>query len=168
MENYVDKGVYQDFLPYAEKNNIRVSAITENYNKCDVILNDKYTAEIKRRRGQYTSTHPLIQREGAMIEEAKYKYLNDTKNISGYTRGYYIMLFSDGIGYAFDITNIPYNELKWSEQRTYPRTTDFANTSKITKRSANIPLTKGKRFIFNEELYDQYGDNRRVSKEQGS
>lgn len=103
-----------------------------------------YVGELKY-RDRYASTDKIIQDEGALLE--KYKF-DTIKSYYPYDKHLYIMMFSDGVGYIWDLDNI---EPKWKTKRC-PKTTAEESDDTV-KIIATLPLSEGKRFTFSQDIY---------------
>lgn len=102
--------------------------------------NTECIGEIKYREG-YASTARTIVEDGAMLEVSKQlRLMNDGR------RPVYIMLFNDDIGYWFDLSELDFDALKL-KYKDLPKTT-VINTGNSLRPYFEIPLDKGKRFIY--------------------
>lgn len=129
----------------------------EHYDACyHTTTNKKYMVEIKY-RDNYSSTSPLIQNEGILIE--KYKYDNLINAIKTDRSSYlgsdekiplYITYFNDGKGYIYTINED--DKIEWYEKKCPQNTVN--NGKYITKIVGNIPLNKCKEIKYNKEDAD--------------
>lgn len=113
---------------------------TDQYNNVDVYWTYDgidNVGEIKHRMG-YKSTTPCIVKGGAMLEKYKYDSIMSIARNNNKIP-WYIMSFTDGITYLFNLNDI---EPNWVEEvDKYPKTTMGDNT-KVTKVVTYIPLDK--------------------------
>lgn len=122
----------------------KFSELRQEYD-CEVetIDGDIHTLEVKY-RPTTGSTHPLIVKEGVMIEKFKYDTIM-SKNPN--KRHWYIHFFSDEVGYIFDLNKF---EPKWFTIKCPKYTVE--ESEDIVKIVANIPLKDGHRFTFDKSV----------------
>jgi hypothetical protein len=137
MTKHINANIFQ---------NDPLSLTEEQYNNIDV-TNKEYVIELKNRE-RYTP-HDF---NGSFIEKIKFdglvKKAEYQKKIPGY-----IVRFSDGSYYAWNLTSVAAErDLEWRSQ-LLPRNTHFGDNQLIPKKVADLYLNEAK-FLFKEQSND--------------
>lgn len=136
------------FSQCLDSNKVVDKKFTETkYDSVDVFWSTSATTnvgEIKFRIG-YKSTDKIMQSEGAILEKSKYDALKSYQHNSGITP-YYIMMYNDGEGYIWDLSNL--ERVEWQDDKRFPKTTMGTNNQKVEKAVTYLNLDDAKKFKF--------------------